>query len=199
MTERQNVVRGLVPRWGRDGAWQNPACKFAEPTHDSGFSSLGVPAPAGMSDWYENGVTRPGECPQTTAPTLVVPAPIRHSGKAGIQRSGDECNVPRSGWRPPCRVAKPTVPIRRTKPQLRLFIPWRAGPAGMSDCYENRPLRQPLIRHSRHPFADPSSQSIRPAEAGIQKGWGGVRPPIDGKNSTVAPFSFSYAVFARPW
>ena len=26
----------------------------------------------------------------------------------------------------------------------------------MSDCYENRPLRQPLIRHSRHPFANPA-------------------------------------------
>ena len=57
-----NVVRskttrgeGLVPRWGRGGEWQNPPCQFAEPTHDSRFSSLGVPAQAGMSDWYENG------------------------------------------------------------------------------------------------------------------------------------------------
>ena len=37
-----------------------------------------------------------------------------------------------------------------------------------------------------------------PAKAGIQKGWGGVRPPDDGKNSLVAPFSSSYAAFARP-
>ena len=56
-----NVVRsktsrgeGLVPRWGRGGAWQNPARQFAAPNHSSGFSYLGVPAPAGMSDWYES-------------------------------------------------------------------------------------------------------------------------------------------------
>ena len=54
---KANVVRGLVPRWGRGGEWQNPTREFAEPTHDSGFSYLGVPAPAGMSDWYENDVT----------------------------------------------------------------------------------------------------------------------------------------------
>ena len=55
---KANVVRGLVPRWGRVGAWQNPPCQFAEPTHNSNFSYLGVQAQAGMSDWYENDVTR---------------------------------------------------------------------------------------------------------------------------------------------
>ena len=56
-----NVVRsktsrgeGLVPRWGGGGAWQNPRCQFAEPSHNSSFSYLGVLAPAGMSDCYEN-------------------------------------------------------------------------------------------------------------------------------------------------
>ena len=60
-----NVVRskttrgeGLVPRWGGGGAWQNPRCQFAVPSHNSNFSYLGVPAPAGMSDWYENDATR---------------------------------------------------------------------------------------------------------------------------------------------
>ena len=71
-----NVVRGLVPRWGGGGAWQNPRCQFAVPSHNSSFSYLGVSAPAGMSD-----------------------------------------------------------------------------------CYENRPLRQPLIRHSRHPFVNPAPHS----------------------------------------
>ena len=51
---RGNVVRGLVPRWGRGGAWQNPPCHFAVPIHNSGFSYLGVPAPAGMNDCYES-------------------------------------------------------------------------------------------------------------------------------------------------
>ena len=45
---------GACPRWGRGGAWQNPTRQFAVPNHNSGFSNLGVPAPAGMTDWYEN-------------------------------------------------------------------------------------------------------------------------------------------------
>ena len=45
---------GLVPRRGRGGAWQNPPRQFAVPNHNSGFSYLGVPAPAGKSDCYES-------------------------------------------------------------------------------------------------------------------------------------------------
>ena len=58
MAERENVARGLVPRWGRGGAWQNPA---NVPNHNSGFSLVWtepmkacpdsdpgwIPAPAG--------------------------------------------------------------------------------------------------------------------------------------------------------
>ena len=54
MAERENVARGLVPRWGRSGAWQNPPCQLAIPNHNSGFSHLGAPATAGMSDCYES-------------------------------------------------------------------------------------------------------------------------------------------------
>ncbi len=54
MAERENVARGLVPRWGRGGAWQNPPCQLAIPNHNSGFSYLGAPAPAGMGDCYES-------------------------------------------------------------------------------------------------------------------------------------------------
>ena len=46
-----NVMRGLVPRWGGGGAWQNELCQFAVPSHNFGSSYLGVPAPTGMSDW----------------------------------------------------------------------------------------------------------------------------------------------------
>ena len=111
-----NVVRsktsrgeGLVPRWARDGAWRNPPCQFAAPNHNSGFSYLGVPAPAGMSDCYESlsratlrdrplqhpliGHSRhpfviPAPHFVTPAPHFVTPAPhssfrppIRHSGE----------------------------------------------------------------------------------------------------------------------
>ena len=47
--------------------------------------------------------------------------------------SAGACPPLGSGW----GVAESAVPIRCTKPQLRLFIPWCAGAAGMSDCYES--------------------------------------------------------------
>ena len=51
------------------------------------------------------------------------------------------------------------------------------------------------IRGIHSPFAASLRQSgppfVIPAKAGIQKGWGGVRPPDDGKNSSVVPFSSS--------
>ena len=66
MAERENVARsktsrgeGLVPRWGRSGAWQNPPCQLAIPNHNSGFSHLGAPATAGMGDCYENSYPLP--------------------------------------------------------------------------------------------------------------------------------------------
>ena len=56
-----NVVRskttrgeGLVPRWGRGGAWQNPPYQFAKLSYNSSFSHVRVPAPAGVSDYYES-------------------------------------------------------------------------------------------------------------------------------------------------
>ena len=84
LRQRENVARGLVPRWGRGGAWQNPQCQFTVPNHDSGFSYLGLPAPAGISDCDES-------------------------------------------------VSRTTI--------------------------RDRPLRQPLIRHSRHPFVNPAPHS----------------------------------------
>ncbi len=53
----ENVARGLVPRWGGAWAWQNRPREFAAQNGDFVFSYLGVPAQAGMSDWYENDVT----------------------------------------------------------------------------------------------------------------------------------------------
>ena len=68
-----NVARGLVPRWGGGGAWQNPPC---QPTI-SGFSFLGVPAAAGMSDYYENKFWQLPSIPlyATRALPIVTPAP----------------------------------------------------------------------------------------------------------------------------
>ena len=84
-----NVVRskttrgeGLVPRWGGGGTWQNPPRQLAVPNHNSGFSSFGVPAPAGMSDWYENDVTRLPSAPANPY--------IRHSREGGNPRT----NIP---------------------------------------------------------------------------------------------------------
>ena len=63
---------GLVPRWGVGGAWQNPPCQLAVPSHTSGSSYLGVTAPAGMGDWYEN---RPSRQLQFATPANPSPVP----------------------------------------------------------------------------------------------------------------------------
>ena len=62
--------------------------------------------------------------------------------------SAGACPPLGSGW----GVAESAVPIRYTKPQLRLFIPWRVA-TGVADCYEimsrtkirDSPLQQTLI------------------------------------------------------
>ena len=77
-------MRGLVPRWGRVGEWQKPPRQLALPNHNSSFSFLGVPAPARISDWYENAPTPLRLC--LGIPLffrIVIPA------KAGIQRGGE--------------------------------------------------------------------------------------------------------------
>ena len=94
------------PPWGRGGAWQNPPCQFAVPSHNSGFSYLGVPA--SMSDCYE-------------------------------------------------RMSRTT--IRDRLPPLNSSF--------------QRSKARPVPRFG----------------AGIQKGWGWVRPPDGGKNRPVTPFS----------
>ena len=169
--------RGACPPLGSGGAWQNPPCQLAAKNHNSSFSYLRVPAPAGMSDWYENAPTPLRLCLNATAPALVVPAPqFVIPAKAGIHAltfrertptaiphlppQGDptssfrrkhtpnrdtapesrgvgrgECSevedYARRGTCPPLGrrwgMAKPTVPIRRKKPQLQPFIPSCAG------------------------------------------------------------------------
>ena len=81
------VARGLVPRWGRGGAWQNPPCRFAVPNHNSRFSYLGVPAPTGMSDWYESTSRTPIRDRPLQQPL------IGHSGPS-IRHSGDQKHAP---------------------------------------------------------------------------------------------------------
>ena len=128
-------MRGLVLRWGRVGEWQNPPRQPAVPYHHSGFSYLGVPVVTGMSDWYENDVTRFRKCfgiPEIFR--IVIPA------KAGIQKGWGEGNVvrglvPRWGrggaWQnPPCQFDAPT----HNSNFSYLRVP---APAGMSDWYES--------------------------------------------------------------
>ncbi len=54
-----NVARGLVPCWGRGrgrGMAESPV-RIRRMKRQLRFSSLGVPAQAGMGDWYDNGRT----------------------------------------------------------------------------------------------------------------------------------------------
>ena len=67
MRSKTTRGEGLVPRWGGGGAWQNPPCRFVVPNHNFGFPYLGVQAPAGMSDWYENGLRHGLAVPVTQA------------------------------------------------------------------------------------------------------------------------------------
>ena len=93
-----------------------------------------APNPISVPDysrhWYENGVTRPGECPHSTAPALVVPAP-HSSFRRRPESRGAGTGKCRAGACPPLGrrrgLAESAVPIRCTKPQFRLFIPWCAG------------------------------------------------------------------------
>ena len=145
-----NVVRGLVPRWGGGGAWQNPGCQFAVQSHNSSFSHLGVPAPAGMSDRYENALKRLSSAPATPRPSF-----RRRPESRGVGRgecSAGACPPLGSGW----GVAESGVPIRRTKPQLQLFIPWCAGGSRHERlvrkwCYAASSMpecHRPPLRHS---------------------------------------------------
>ena len=82
--------------------------------------------------------------------------------------SAGACPPLGSGW----GVAESAAPIRCTKPQLVIFhtsvCRHQPAPAGTSDCYESmsrtpirdRPLRQPLIGHSRHPFVIPGPRFV---------------------------------------
>ena len=57
------------------------------------------------------------------------------------------------------------------------------APTGMSDCYENRPLRQPLIRHSRHSFRHYRARTRAPyAHTGRESRGGAPVQPMTREN-----------------
>ena len=162
-----------------------------------------------------SGIDRCGSLSFAIRP-FVNPAPHssfrRRPESRGVGRgecSAGACPPLGSGW----GVAESAAPIRCTKPQLRLFIPWCAGASRRAIAMKACPgLRSGIDRSGSLSFAirgipSPFAASLRqsgppfviPAKAGIQKGWGGVRPPDDAKNPPVTPFSSSYAAFARPW
>ena len=155
-------MRGLVPRWGRGGAWQNPPRKFAVPNLNSRFSYLGVPAPAGMNVWYENSVTRlrwclgislishivirTKACPRTpirdvpsNQPRCRLPTgePRRIVDPWSMARK-EECSA---GACPPLGpgsgVAESAGPTRLTRPQLRFSDLRVPAAAGICDSYES--------------------------------------------------------------
>ena len=132
MRSKTSRGEGLVPRWGRGRAWQNPPCQSAIPNHNSRFSYLGVPAPAGMSDWYENALKRFRVRQRDPS--------IRHSREGGNPRT----NIPRKNANRDTttyvHTGDPTSYFRRkhppnpdTAPESRgvwavlMFIPWCAG------------------------------------------------------------------------
>ena len=84
---RGECSAGACPPLGRRGAWQNPPCQFAVPSHNSSFSYLGVPATTGMSDCYESMSRTP------IRDRLLQQPLIGHSGPP-IRHSGDRRHAP---------------------------------------------------------------------------------------------------------
>ena len=111
--------RGACPPLGSGWVWQKPPCEFAVQNRNSSFSYLGVPAPAGMSDFYESmsrTTIRDALEPVSSAPLNPNTPRSRHSGapqfvipaKAGIhaltsrERTPTAIPPPASTRRPHC-------------------------------------------------------------------------------------------------
>ena len=118
--------------------------------NQASFSYLGLPAPAGTSDWDENSYP--------LAPNSLFSRKRESSG--GVCTAPVTANTS-TAQRP--KFSYPGVPARA--------IAMKACPL---TTIRDRPLRQHLIRHSRYPFVIPAPRFVIPAKAGIQRG--GVAP-----------------------
>ena len=95
------------------------------------FSHLGVPAAAGMGDWYENDATQPQACLNATAPALVIPAPIRHSGESRSPEGRGRTATQRAG-----RIPRPVF-----IPDVAFSTPWAIpADAGIQGMGSKSPL-----------------------------------------------------------
>ena len=160
MRSKTTRGEGLVPRWGV-GPGHGRIRRAISPyqaTTPALHTLVRRPLPAGMTDCYESmsrTPTRSGmplrrfDCASESHRSSVSSFRRRPESR-GVGRG--ECSAvedfARRGACPPLGrrrgVAESTVPIRRTKPQLQLFIPWCAGP-----CRHDRLLRKHV------PDADP--------------------------------------------
>ena len=181
------------------GEGRNPEGKGVHQPHPNtsndqvSFSYLRVPAPAGMRDCYESMSRTPIRDRPPRQPL------IRHSRHPFVNPTSHSSfrRRPESrgeGWHQP----HPNT----SNDQASISYLGAPAPAGMRDCYESmsripirdRPLRQPLIRHSRHPFANPTPQSSfrrRPESRG--EGWRQPHP-----NTSNDQVSFSYLGVPAP-
>ena len=132
----------MVPRWSQQ---------------DASFSYFGVPAPTGMSDWYENRFPREFTLREKQSPAWPLRPPNRHSGES---RSPE-------GWLGTARMAPRWFP--RCASFSYFGVP---APAGMSDWYENSITRGASSTtsscHTRH--SREGMSRIRLWRAGIQRG-----------------------------
>ena len=169
------VIRGFPSSFRRkpeSRGWQGWHQPHPNTSNDQvSFSYLGVPAPAGMSDWYENAPTRLSSAPLNPS----IPR-SRHSGPS-IRHSREGGNPGEAyGWQ------MTRTQLLQSAPRFSyLGVP---APAGISDCYESmsqtpirdRPFQQPLIGHSRHPLVTPAPRFVIPAIESMP------RTPIRGRN-----------------
>ena len=100
---------GLVPRWGRGGAWQNPPCQFAVLSHNSGISTWCAGGSRHQRCYEACPGLRSGIDSQlVTPPVESMPrTPIR-GGNLGEGRPACPCHI-ESLWAVP---PQPTVLVR---------------------------------------------------------------------------------------
>ena len=193
--ERENVVRGLVPRWGGGGAWQNSRCQFAVPSHISRASYLGVPAPAAMSDCYESMSRTPIWDRLLRQPLIrhsrhpfLNPAPrIRHSREGGNPRT----NIPRkNAIRETTTHVHTATPLRLSdKSTPRTPIPGRNPGRGVRawtiDIHNKTP--QSVLFYSENTRSCPSRPTTRSYHCGRDAGKEQLDRPRSRHRHTAGP------------
>ena len=115
-------MRGLVPRWGRGGAEQDPPRRFAVPNHNSGPSKFVIAMKA--CPGLRSGIDRSGSLSFAIRgiPSSIRP-PIRHSGEGRNPEGAGRGKATRR-WK---KLTRRPIFILLCGPRKAMVIPAKAG------------------------------------------------------------------------